>query len=247
MEKFNSLQKRLENCKKEIRLLTELSGIRENNGINNDNNHQQLQLTNQKTLRNRELKSRLLFEDGTFRCHLYCDQCSHVKLNGQRCKNRVCFGTPVCWVHSIQLYGIKIKNSTVPGFEKGLFATRPIPSGVWICPLIGEQLTDQCTKLRYPSYGPYLIRFQENVIIDSACTRGIGSMANSKFTSNGKSQPRMQHNAVVKKRHDTNSMWLESTQDIAKGEEIFLFRRDHHELRRPYITKRAKRIDTRPC
>ena len=66
--------------------------------------------------------SRLAFNTDTFRCRLDCDQCTHIKDNGQQCRNRVCFGIPVCWVHSIQVHGVTIRPSTIPGAGKGLFA-----------------------------------------------------------------------------------------------------------------------------
>lgn len=254
-EIYSDLYKRLENCKRKIALI---ENNREN-GIGNggrgvcgdgrgSGNRRRNHDDRRYRCRNRGLKSKLLFENTAFRCHLYCDQCSHIKINGQRCKNRVCFGTPVCWIHSKQLYGVKIKNSTIVGFEKGLFAVRPITTGEWICPMVGEQVSKECLHLRYPqSSAPYAFKSEQGVIFDSACTRGIGSMANNKFTGNGRIQPQIQDNAMVKFRSDMNSLWLQAIDDIVEGEEIFVSRWDDYVAPSSHITKRAKRVDNRPC
>lgn len=195
------------------------------------------------------MPSRLAYENWTFLCHLQCSQCSHVKCNGQRCRNRVCIGTPTCWIHTIQTLGVRVRPSNEAGAGKGLFTTTPRVMGEWICPYIGETITQACLDKRYPgdTTATYTVNASnERHHTDSACQRGIGAMANGKFDAEGFSRPRNRHNAVIETR-DGEGLWLQATRRIGANREIFVHYGDDYVLDDDHSTKRTTREDDRPC
>lgn len=184
-------------------------------------------------------------------CHLQCDRCQFRKPNGEQCKNRVCFGSPVCWIHNRKNYGVQIKNSTIEGAGKGLFATKNIRFRDWICPVGGEQLQENCIDQRYPGddLAPYAVtRGSDGVVFDAACVRGIGSMSNALFTPAGNPRNRKFHNSkMAENPNDNNALWIQATKNIASGEEIFTFYGDEYTLDDVHETRRFRSVDTRPC
>jgi len=192
---------------------------------------------------------KLVYSNDIFNCHLFCGQCEFIKINGQRCGNRVCYGTPVCWVHRKMLYGVRISDSTIESGGKGLFATRFIPRFAWICPYVGDEIDNHCLDLRYPNdrTATYAIAKHENVNIDSACRRGIASMANGKFRANGRSQPRNMHNAITDLRQPMNELWIRAWKNIQEGQEIFVWYGHDYRLTQDHSTSRNRLQDSRPC
>lgn len=194
--------------------------------------------------------SKLVFETDRFRCRLHCDRCTHIKANGQRCGNRVCFGTPICWIHTKQLFGLRIKSSSIAGAGKGLYATRYISAGSWICPYVGELISEQCLDLRYPGdiTAPFTVNNGDGSnYIDSACKRGIGAIANGIFDNLGVSLPHQNHNAEIEFKPESQMNWLRATRNIFNGEEIFVYYGNVYRLENNHLTRRSKMEDTRPC
>ncbi len=196
---------------------------------------------------------KLIFKTLQFQCHLQCGQCDHLTVAGVQCKRRVCFGAPTCWQHSKQDYGIKIKESTLEGTGKGLFATRYIPMGAWICPYLGEELQQACLDLRYP--GNMTAPYTETdtapdgtvTIVDSACYRGIGSMSNGLFNQRtGVIRAKESHNSETVYRDEYSQIWLRATRNIPEGREVFVYYGADYHLE-PHETKRRNGNDTRPC
>lgn len=202
----------------------------------------------------RRAPTELCFRTENWSCPLTCDQCTHTRANGIRCKNRVCFGSPVCWVHNSTKYGVKIKKSTIPGAGKGLFATRRIPKDSWICPYSGEQTTMNCIHQRYPGgmTAAYTEQISDNLAFDCACSRGIGSLANARFNANGTVSSLSRHNCFSRYRpagNGVSGVWLKSTKVIKDGEEIFNWYGDGGYLLQDNhsTSRRVKAPDTRPC
>lgn len=192
----------------------------------------------------------LVFRNENFQCPLLCDQCTFITESG-RCKRRVCFGWPDCWQHTIIEYGVKTRPSTIKGAGKGLFATRPFYKGEWICPYHGQITPKQCLDTLYPgdTLAPYAVEVDgSGVFVDSACTRGIGSMANGLFLG-GVSNHRARHNAELQRDFDhSDNVWLIATKNIAAGQEIFVWYGETYQLDNSYETVRSRyNADTRPC
>lgn len=184
--------------------------------------------------------SRLAFaSDHGWRCRLHCARCTHAKANGAACRNRVCMGTPVCWVHTRQLYGA----------GKGLFTTRATAAGQWICPYGGERISGACLDARYPGdvTAPYAVTTPGGLTYDAACRRGIGSMANSLMNARtGKCRALSLHNARTAVRESMGrQLWLKSTKAVPAGAENFYG--DSYRLADDHATGRRRAPDSRPC
>ena len=50
-----------------------------------------------------------------------CEQCTAIKANGTRCKNRTCKQYPYCWIHLKSIDKLQVKQSNIPNAGKGLF------------------------------------------------------------------------------------------------------------------------------
>lgn len=197
-------------------------------------------------------KTKLAYQNGTFLCHLECNECVALTSKGQKCKNRVCIGVSRCWMHSKREYGVRIRPSQTGG--KGLFATRAIGAGSWICPYHGEVINRACLDQRYPgnTTATYTTTLGRATFNDSACRRGIGSMANGKFRLNGQSQTRQRHNAEIARRPNwvgtsEGSTWLRAIRDIGEGSEVFVYYGTDYRLQQDHKTYRTTRSDSRPC
>lgn len=194
--------------------------------------------------------SRLTFETNSFRCNVRCGRCTFVKPNAERCKNRVCIGTPVCWVHTKRLYGVRCAQSNVAAAGKGLFAVTGFGFDDWICPYGGENINQNCLDMRYEEdeTATYATRVSANSIIDGACVRGIGAMANGLFRNDGRPRSENSHNAKIVTRRN-RGLWLKATRNIPAGREIFAFYGYEYIIQDEYnhVTRRTTRADNRPC
>lgn len=193
------------------------------------------------------MTSRNVFRmDGSFQCEIACQQCEFVKENGIRCRNRTCFGVPYCWQHNRRVFGVQVRPSD---HGKGLFTTRFFASGSWIAPYKGELISTECLNLRYPGdvTAPYTVRRGARSFIDSACYRGIASMANAKFGRNRFSRSRNYHNSEIALRGN-GELWLRAIRDIEEGHEIFVYYGTEYRLDHNHATLRSRNyLDNRPC
>ena len=142
-----------------------------------------------------------------FACKLHCMQCKAMAKGGsRRCKNRTCFGLPVCHVHLRSDYHLVIAKSNIEGAGNGLFAwdIKKQPRGVvfkkgeLIVKYEGEKLGDKDVDGRYgegdDGLGPYTLEplvkqgrsrvgtaipyGNQTLMLDAACARGAASFAN---------------------------------------------------------------------
>lgn len=192
--------------------------------------------------------SKIAFSNGVFTCHINCDQCSYIKSDGNRCRNRVCFGHPVCWVHTRRMYGVRVKASTVEHGGRGLFTERNVERLQWICPYIGELIDDDCLDARYPGdrTAPYAVLTNDDEYTDSACARGVGAMANGLFGADGHSLAYRRHNAIIDERVGYG-LWVRALRNIPPGGEIFVYYGREYTLDNDHSTKRRRVADNRPC
>lgn len=206
--------------------------------------------------------SRITFRVNTgvnsWSCAVACGQCTYVRANGAQCRNRVCHGSPYCWIHNKLAYGLRARPSTIPGAGKGLFASRAFVQDDWICPMTCESITQECLENRYPgdTTAPYAEQEDDGNITDCACSRGIGSQANAKFRADGLVRAVRFHNAVAVTRYDDNEVsmgiWLQARRAIPQGNEIFLWYGTNegpnaYRLQNNHTTRRRNMMDTRPC
>lgn len=201
-------------------------------------------------------------DDPVWSCPLTCATCAYRKRDGNMCKNRVCFGTPLCWSHNKVLYGVKIKESGEKNAGKGLFATKAFEPNEWVCPYSGFETTKPCIDQWYKGadttapyvecdYSQAMASDSTRVCVDAACTRGIGSMANTKVTlvrdeATGVKVPvvadRSLQNCDTELRGD-GSIWLKTLKKINKDRELFVFYGDQYLLQDNHSTKRRVKQD----
>lgn len=193
------------------------------------------------------MPSRITFSNNQFDCHIECGQCTQIKRDGNRCRNRVCYGFPLCWIHNQSEFGVRIRNSNIPNAQKGLFATKPFARGNWICPYNGEHIDANCINLRYAEEetAPYASEKDDGGFQDGACSRGIGNLANGIFNNDGTSKPINRHNSILVDRE--GELWLRATKRIQPNQEIYTFYGNEYILEDNYETKRRSVRDTRPC
>ena len=191
--------------------------------------------------------------NSSWSCPIHCDRCEFILPNEVQCRNRVCFGSPLCWIHNAKKYKVKANTSTIPNAGKGLFATEDFKKEAWICPMIGENISMACVEKRYPGTmtAPYTEEVRRNKAVDCACSRGIGSTANAHFLPNGKVRGRSFHNAITRYRRvgeGIPGIWLKADKRIRAGDEIFLWYGNSYRLENNHTTKRRKNVpDSRPC
>ncbi len=172
-------------------------------------------------------------EKPSFSCNLQCNRCTATASNGQQCKLRTCIGVPLCWIHNRTVKHLAIKKSTIPGAGKGLFAIRTKTKGLTqkeknapifkkdevITKYEGEHITNQELTNRYDKTTPPVVEYtapyalsikngNDVVIVDAACKRGIGALANRK--------PFRLANAKLTSRGN-----LTALKPIRDGQEIF--------------------------
>jgi SET domain-containing protein len=175
--------------------------------------------------------------------------------NGTQCKRQVCIGLPYCFQHSLSVKHLKIKQSTIPGAGKGLFAIDPTKrqTATIFSPTKNDgkiiEYTGQLMNLRdiherYDEYdeegnriaehtAPYALELNKRKGVDSALSRGIGSIANHK--------PIDECNAIfqVKKENHRQKLFLIAIKAIKNGDEIFVDYQDEYDLDDPEESNRT--------
>ena len=160
-----------------------------------------------------------------FRAPLESSQCTAMCKNHQRCKRRVIIGQPYCYTHLLYQKHLKVKDSTIPGAGKGVFAEIPraqvnqvvYPANAHIVPYTGQRINNQQLNDRYgDDTAPYALRINNNLFVDPALKRGIGSIINH--------QPQARANVkFVAASHANNYIpSVKSTKNIRNGQELFI-------------------------
>jgi hypothetical protein len=123
--------------------------------------------------------------EANFQCNLICEQCAAHSASGARCKRVVCIGLPYCWQHMRSVSHVAIRDTTN---GKGLFAWAPGPghvrvfrTGDRIVDYTGEHITSAQGDQRYGkrTTAPYGLSAHGHNLVDAACKRSDGSIANA--------------------------------------------------------------------
>ena len=129
-------------------------------------------------------------------CQLSSNRCSYIKDDGNRCKNQVVMTNPFCWIHSLELFGVRVKESTKFPDQKGLFAERNFSKGEVICPYYGQIERDPGDNRNEP----YAIRINKEYLVNADCYRSLGANANSNY-------PRVDNAELVKRHQDPQTLF----------------------------------------
>ena len=124
-----------------------------------------------------------------FSCPLKGMRCNYVKANGQQCGNRCLVTVPFCWVHTEELFGVRVRPiNRYSGDQVGLFAKKDIQKNEAIIPYFGESVgVDEFHERYCDSTGPYAVsgHFENTTnVIDAACERSAASAANAPDRNN---------------------------------------------------------------
>jgi hypothetical protein len=165
----------------------------------------------------------------SFSCVLNSTQCTSKTKTGIRCKRKCITPFEFCPTHLALKTHLKVRNSTIPGAGKGLFAfnygdklnkTIVFHTNETIISYNGENVSQSKLNKRYGNKtGPYALCFIKNRrstnCIDAACLRGAASFINSPSSS------RFQSNASLEFDANQKIFFIVAERDIKNGEEIF--------------------------
>ena len=190
-----------------------------------------------------------------FKCKLQSKRCIGVSKNkkdptkkGVQCKRKVVNGLPFCWYHLKSASHLTIKPSGIAGAGTGLFACDPTKDddsddvvfkmGDLIVPYVGEHVSSDTIDDRYGdadyTTAPYAVTKRDGHIIDSACLRGAGAIANDArgAANNAKIVAKKINTTIANRlnasratghllRPNTNVLSLIATKPIKQGKEVF--------------------------
>ena len=146
-------------------------------------------------------------------------QCVATTKDGGQCRQKTRHGAH-CWVHLAQLFGARIKQSTVANAGKGLFAARDFRRGEVVARYTGELVTMVDFNARKPFTSPYVLELSETgdgTVIDAARTNSAeGRMVNDARGSGKRVNVRFSINQVNK------TATLRAKHSIRKGDEFFV-------------------------
>ncbi|MCS6999415.1 MAG: SET domain-containing protein-lysine N-methyltransferase [Bacteroidota bacterium] len=99
-------------------------------------------------------------------------QCAYVGADGQRCRRLTTLTHPYCYHHTRIVHGVEVRESTIPGAGKGLFAVRRLPKDTFLFYYDGDRLSVQEYTERYAELGvgPYAIELNATTVIDARRT-----------------------------------------------------------------------------
>ena len=135
-------------------------------------------------------------------------QCTKIKPDGTQCKNRTLKG-PTCYIHALQR-GLRVKISSIPDAQMGLFATKDYRRNELIDEYKGSVIEGPSDAIE--DNKDYIISLNNNYHIDgedpnSSFARFINDKrrhANTKFTAdnrNRKINVRAKNNIRATKKH----------------------------------------------
>lgn len=186
--------------------------------------------------------------DRQFRCELQCGRCTATTTTGGQCSKRTCVGVPLCWMHLLRDGHLRIKTSTVPGANKGLFAVKRgagrdgvvFRRGDLITRYHGERLSEAQVDARYGESNaytaPYAVHVVDDLFENGACVRGVGSMVNHARGARA--------NAKLDVGRGRESV-LRATKVIRNGQEIFIDYGSDYRLDEPVSSRTARRAAPR--
>lgn len=183
-------------------------------------------------------------DEPQFQGQLLTARCSANTKNGTRCKRNCIIGYEYCYSHLESEQQLKIKDSTIPEAEKGLFAFNRkkgpnetiFKKDQIITPYNGQNISHAETTARYGDFtAPYAVEVGKRVI-DSALQRGVGSLANTNPKKNNAT-------FVVSTRNNIPSAKVKATKPIKNNQEIFLSYGRAYRLHEPsvsFVTKTTR-------
>jgi len=190
-------------------------------------------------------------------CQLASNQCAFRKEDGSQCKNKVVMTNPFCWIHTLKLFGVKVKPSTLVPGQNGLFAEKNFRTGDKICPYYGEIEEYNPEDINQP----YAVLLEgRSHVVNADCYRSIGAHANHAARTNRITNARLAGNTADLQRtygnnlpdiganmlRDPNGNYVAivATKNIPRGREIIVnYGANYHmaddHVNTPYVKNEA--------
>lgn len=183
-------------------------------------------------------------EQVKYDCVVDCKQCEAIANNGNRCRMKTCFSLPFCHIHLSKQYGVRVRNSTIPGAGRGLFATKDFNRNDIICPIWGKEKSPEQVQNDYGANitPPYVVELTRRKQVDGACHKYVGQMANTQLGADGKSSLRKSNASIsVNHRAMPYKLFIKASKPIKAGDEIFVYYGESYGIPMNYEYKRVKR------
>jgi hypothetical protein len=177
-----------------------------------------------------------------FQHQLATERCIGTSKTNQRCRRLVTIGINQCFQH---MSNLKIKSSMIDNAGKGLFAynkSRPNDAILFkpndkIVDYLGDRIDNNELNQRYGDHtAPYALKINNNLYIDPATRRGIGSLANKPDNNNPNPLLR-QSNAKFSVNARNHTASLKATKNIRNNQEILTSYGRAYVLQDNYTTK----------
>lgn len=159
-----------------------------------------------------------------------CARCTFRGVGGvasARCKRITCIIGPYCWQHTQKVYGVRVKQSSVPQWGNGLWTTRRFERGELIAPYMGEvyknrreleQATSTNTAESRDLTAEYTIDTESGKFINAYASNSSPARYANHKQGYGRNT---EANAYFSERR-RDEVWLRARRAIAANEEIFV-------------------------
>jgi hypothetical protein len=142
-------------------------------------------------------------------------RCTAQTKRGAHCRARTAIGQ-YCWIHLQQHEGLRVKDSTIQGIGKGLFAARVIADGEKIAEYSGDliEIADEYDETKGSKY---VLEINSELLVCAARTNaGVGRWANDARNTGHSDNAKFCCDQVRKRA------CIRATREIQAGEEIFV-------------------------
>ena len=167
-------------------------------------------------------------------------RCTADTKTGCWCKARTKYGC-LCWVHRAAVDGTAVRESTIPGAGKGLFATRAFPKNAVVARYTGDLLDTQDGRDREDGFegSDYVLELSQLVSIDAARTdTADGRLINDIHGT------RLKANVRFVPYHAQRTVTIRTKRAIRAGEEFLLsYGRSFWDARRRAAAAEARAME----
>ena len=147
-----------------------------------------------------------------------CPRCKATTAKGVRCKNLTCMQYPYCWIHLRSVDGLQIRDSSIKGFGKGLFATREHKKDKKITNYSAKQID----TLPNRTCG-YALEVGKNRYLNAIDKSNyVGRYINDSRGTSNKNNLRFTKSRRVYYKENRYMVPIYTKKKIKKGEELFL-------------------------
>jgi hypothetical protein len=136
------------------------------------------------------------------------------------CKKRTLYDSH-CWIHGVNIDGVRIKKSTIPAAGKGLYAARDFRKGEKVCTYEGRNISEQTVNARSDDRNRFVENIQGGRCLDAwRKTSCYGRMINS-YHGMPKSKMNVKIMGPNVARAQATKLNVKAIKQVKKGQEFF--------------------------